>query len=342
MRYLRQETLIGPEAQQRLRGAHVAVIGAGGLGSPVLLYLAGAGIGRITVIDADVVEQSNLHRQVIHQDQNVGQAKAQSARDAMLALNPTVAVDVVNDRLTWDNAMSLLAGADIIVDGTDNFDTRHIASHAAARLGVPHVWGSILGHEAQVSVFWAGHGPVYEDVFATPPPVGAVPSCAQSGVLGPVVGIAGTTMAMEVLKIVTGLGTTLLGTIGYYDGLAGTWEYIPLVADPSVTERVRAGEPPRQHNVEQVDTIPDGATLIDVREPEELRATIDGAISLPLSQIRSGAVPPSLPEGRPVVVYCATGVRSIEAVELLRERGLSQLTSLRGGFEKWLEVHGSR
>ncbi len=160
-RYARQVALAGPEAQEKLAAAHAAVVGAGGLGSPALLYLAAAGIGRITVIDGDTVELSNLHRQVIHSTPGVGAPKAASARDRMRDLNPEVRVEAVGKRLTWDNALDVLAGADVILDGSDNFDTRHVASHAAARLGIPHVWGSILGWEAQLSVFWAGRGPVY-------------------------------------------------------------------------------------------------------------------------------------------------------------------------------------
>lgn len=344
-RYRRQVSLIGTTNQQKLVDAHIAVIGAGGLGSPALLYLAGAGIGRITLIDDDVVDQSNLHRQVIHREDSVGVPKAESAAAQMAALNPSVSVTVVRERLTWPNAVSLLQGVDVLLDGTDNFDTRHVVSFAAARLGIPHVWGSILGHEAQMSVFWAGHGPIYEDLFPAPPGVGVVPNCAQAGVLGPVVGVVGSAMAMETLKLVTGIGTPLIGRLGYFDSLTGMWEYVPVTGSEAVLERVLAEDPPRQAQVvvDEVDEVPAGATLIDVREPHEHAAfAVDGAVNVPLAEILSAdGVPEVVARGvdkpYPVVLYCAGGVRSAQAVAALEERGVSGLSSLRGGIDRWLE-----
>ena len=243
-RYRRQLTLagFGRAGQEALAGAHVAVLGAGGLGSPALLYLAGAGVGRITVIDDDVVDLSNLHRQVIHATARIGEPKADSARAAMLALNPDIEVRAVRERLTPANAAEVLGDAAVLLDGADNFAARHTASWACARAGIPHVWGSILGFEAQMSVFAATRGPVYEDLFPAPPAPGSVPSCAQAGVLGPVVGQVGSAMAMEALKVVTGGGEVLCGTLGYLDSLVGRWEYVPLVGDPEVARRVAAGE----------------------------------------------------------------------------------------------------
>lgn len=243
-RYRRQLTLagFGRAGQEALAGAHVAVLGAGGLGSPALLYLAGAGVGRITVIDDDVVDLSNLHRQVIHATARIGEPKADSARAAMLALNPDIEVRAVRARLTPANATEVLDDAAVLLDGADNFAARHTASWACARAGIPHVWGSILGFEAQMSVFDATRGPVYEDLFPAPPAPGSVPSCAQAGVLGPVVGQVGSAMAMEALKVVTGVGEPLCGTLGYLDSLVGRWEYVPLVGDPEVARRVAAGE----------------------------------------------------------------------------------------------------
>ena len=243
-RYARQTALIGPAAQARIRAARIAVVGAGGLGSPALLYLAGAGVGHITLIDDDFLDLSNLHRQIIHSSADEGRPKVDSAVERLAGLNPDVEVTAVRERLTWSNAVNLLEGADVVLDGSDNFATRHVVSHACARLGVPHVWGSILGFEAQMSVFWAGRGPVYEDLYPAPPPPGSVPSCAQAGVLGPLVGVVGSAMAGEALKLVTGLGEPLVGRLGYYDSLAGTWEYLPLIADPAVTERVLVSDPP--------------------------------------------------------------------------------------------------
>ncbi|MDK8305959.1 MULTISPECIES: ThiF family adenylyltransferase [Corynebacterium] len=330
-RYLRQTTLIGDAAQAQLREAHVAVIGAGGLGSPALLYLAAAGIGRISLFDDDRVDLSNLHRQVIHTTDRVGEPKVDSAIEALAALNPDTQITPVKQRLTWDTALEQLAATDVILDGSDNFATRHVASHAAARLGIPHIWGSILGFEAQMSVFWAGHGPVYEDLFPAPPPPGSVPSCSQAGVLGPLVGVVGSAMAMEAMKYLTGQGTPLVGKLGYYDSLAGTWEYIPLAPDPAVTARVLAEDPPQ--GPAEVEELTQGATLIDVREPHEF-ATIHlpNAINVPLGEILNGYTPPELENGG--VLICASGVRSAQAVAALNARGIRGVASLRGGMER--------
>ena len=328
-RYLRQETLIG-DRQQLLADAHVAVVGAGGLGSPVLLYLAGAGVGRITVIDDDIIETSNLHRQVIHTDERVGHSKAASARESMLALNPEVRVDIITQRLTWPRALSVLDGADVVLDGADNFPTRHVVSAACAHLGIPHVWASILGFDAQLSVFHADHGPVYDDLFPTPPPPGSVPNCAQAGVLGPVVGVVGSAMAAEALKLLTGLGEPLIGTLGYYSSLTGRWEYIPVTGRPETVARLRVEGPP-VNVVPEVTGIPADAVLLDVREPHEtVHGTIPGAVCIPLGEVLAGApVPPG-----ELVVYCAAGVRSAQAVQALLARGVPAV-SLRGGYQGW-------
>lgn len=347
-RYRRQIMLseVGQVGQQKLLDARVAVIGAGGLGSPALLYLAGAGVGHVLIIDNDVVDLSNLHRQVIHTSAGVGLPKAESAREAMLALNPSMSVSVAVDRLTWSNALSLLEGYDLILDGSDNFDTRHIASWAAASLGVPHIWASILGFDAQLTVFHADHGPIYEDLFPTPPPAGSVPSCSQAGVLGPVVGVVGSSMAMEALKLITGVGRPLVGRLGYYSSMDGTWEYIPVVGDPAVVEAVRATQVPdgpvsgigEVLEVPRISTVPSGMPLIDVREPHEFAAyAIPGAVNVPLSAIRAGAVPDAVVAGEEVLVYCAAGVRSAQAVAILQEAGYGGMTSLDGGIERWLD-----
>ena len=328
-RYLRQETLIG-DRQQLLADAHVAVVGAGGLGSPALLYLAGAGVGRITVIDDDIIETSNLHRQVIHTDERVGHSKAASARESMLALNPEVRVDIITQRLTWPRALSVLDGADVVLDGADNFPTRHVVSAACAHLGIPHVWASILGFDAQLSVFHADHGPVYDDLFPTPPPPGSVPNCAQAGVLGPVVGVVGSALAVEALKLLTGLGEPLIGTLGYYSSLTGRWEYIPVTGAPETVARLRAEGPP-VNVVPEVTEIPADAVLLDVREPHETaHGTIPGAVCIPLGEVLAGSpVPPG-----ELVVYCAAGVRSAQAVQALLTRGVPAV-SLRGGYQGW-------
>ncbi|WP_300938908.1 ThiF family adenylyltransferase, partial [Corynebacterium stationis] len=207
-RYRRQLSLagFGKDAQAKLRDSHVAVIGAGGLGSPALLYLAGAGVGKITIFDSDTVDVSNLHRQVIHTTDKIGVNKAESARQQMVALNPEITVEVVSQRLDENNILGHLRGADVVLDGTDNFATRYNASWACAILGIPHVWASILGFDAQLTVFYADNGPIYEDLFPIPPAPGSVPSCSQAGVLGPTVGIVGSSMALEAMKLITGVG----------------------------------------------------------------------------------------------------------------------------------------
>lgn len=348
-RYRRQINLggFGREGQARLINAHVAVIGAGGLGSPALLYLAGAGVGKITVIDDDSVDLSNLHRQVIHTTDAVGEPKAASARREMLALNPTIEVNTFTERLIWENALPVLKGADVVLDGADNFATRHIASAACARLGIPHVWASILGFEAQLSVFWAGHGPVYEDLFPTPPPAGSVPSCSQAGVLGPLVGVMGSTMAMEALKLVTGIGQPLVGKLGYFSSLTGEWEYIPVVGNPATAQRLREGGPVSEaavaplSQVPEVTEIPETAVLIDVRERyEHDNFAIPGAVNVPLAEITENGVVPaeiSTAGDRPVVVYCAGGVRSATAVRALQDGGITGPVSLDGGIDAWLD-----
>ncbi|MGP5928410.1 ThiF family adenylyltransferase [Corynebacterium glyciniphilum] len=355
-RYQRQITLagFGLDAQQTLADAHVAVLGAGGLGSPALLYLAAAGVGEITVIDDDLVSTSNLHRQVIHTDAAVGSSKTESACREMLARNPDVTVHVVSSRLTADNAVALLRGADVVLDGTDNFAARYACSHACAVLGIPQVWASILGFDGQLSVFGMPAGPVYEDVFPTPPPAGAVPSCSAAGVLGPVVGVVGTAMALEAVKVVTGVGSPLCGEIGYFDGLSGRWEYIPVAADPAVADRIRQAPTPVAEELavepsdESAPMVPslEDAVLLDVREPEEYATVhIPGAVNVPLSRLR-GAVAgiadtarladEATTSGRPLVVYCAAGTRSAQAVEILADAGITGV-DYPGGINAWLE-----
>lgn len=350
-RYRRQVSLpgFGAHGQEALLNAHIAVIGAGGLGSPALLYLAGAGVGTITLIDDDTVDVSNLQRQIIHPMASVGTPKADSAAAQVAALNPNVEMRLIRERLTWDNALAVLDGTDVVLDGTDNFDTRHVASTACARLGIPHVWASILGFEAQMSVFHAGEGPIYEDLFPTPPAPGVVPNCAQAGVLGPIVGVVGSAMAMEAIKLVTGVGKPLIGTLGYFDSLTGMWEYIPVSGDPAVAEKVRTTAPARQAPspadelpaVPETEAVPADAVLIDVRDPHEHTAfALDGSVNIPLGQILNA---PTLPTeissaSGPVVVYCAGGIRSAQAVAKLQELGAEHPVSLRGGIDAWLEA----
>ncbi|MDY3049109.1 MAG: ThiF family adenylyltransferase [Rothia sp. (in: high G+C Gram-positive bacteria)] len=374
--YSRQMILpeMGQAGQEKLNTATVAVIGAGGLGSPALLYLAGAGVGHILVIDDDAVEISNLHRQVIHSYARLGASKADSAAQTLRELNPLIRVEAVKERLTDANAAELLAGVDVLVDGSDNFPTRYTASRAAAALGIPHVWGAILGFDAQMSVFWAGRGPVYEDLYPSEPAPGTVPNCATAGVIGALAGLVGTAMALETIKLLTGIGQPLMGEVGYYSGLTGRWEYIPLLAsnppatpalpasDPTHSRRADSWEPagsePDQYGLEitwaDLASSPyfEGVPLIDVREPQEHAAlAVPGSFNLPLSLIRQAAADPArkadlealLPEqqGR-YALYCAAGVRSLEALKLLTSAGYRDLYSLEGGIGAWLEAETPR
>ena len=357
-RYRRQLSLagFGKDAQAKLRDSHVAVIGAGGLGSPALLYLAGAGVGKITIFDSDTVDVSNLHRQVIHTTDKIGVNKAESARQQMVALNPEITVEVVSQRLDENNILGHLRGADAVLDGTDNFATRYNASWACAILGIPHVWASILGFDAQLTVFYADNGPIYEDLFPIPPAPGSVPSCSQAGVLGPTVGIVGSAMALEAMKLITGVGTPLIGKIAYFTALEGTWEYIPLVGNPEVTERVRTTGPTQGAEafeeplvdkavptVAEVDEIPDNALIIDVRNPDEVEMfAIPGSVKFPLPRIVDGETPEEIASAQakslPVVIHCAGGIRSARAVEILNQRGFTEgIYSLRGGIDAWLD-----
>lgn len=331
IRYARQEALWGDKGQQKLADSHVAVIGAGGLGAPALLYLAGAGVGRISLFDDDVVSPSNLHRQVIHTTASIGTAKTESAAAAVRALNPEVEL-ICHGRLESATALEQLRGCDVILDGTDNFDARYLCSWAAHSLGIPHIWASILGFDAQMSVFWSGKGPVYEDVFPTAPAPGEVPSCSQAGVLGPIVGTVGSAMALEALKIITGVGTPLIGTLGYFEALSGTWEYIPI--------RPTGAQPTQPADAPEVREIPAHAPLIDVRtDAERARAAIPHSTHLSLDRILAGE-DPDIGQGDAAVIYCASGIRSAQAVHALRGRGYERVVSLRGGINAWLEQHG--
>lgn len=358
---------VGTKGQEKLKNATVAAIGAGGLGAPALLYLAGAGVGRIIIIDDDRVETTNLHRQVIHTYSRVGNLKAESAAEALRALNPAITVETRLERLTDANADELLGEADVVIDGSDNFPTRYTASRACGRLGIPHVWGAILGFDAQMSVFWAGHGPVYEDLYPHEPAPGSVPNCATAGVIGALAGVVGTAMALETTKLIMDVGTPLIGKVGYYSGLEGTWDYIPLVAQKRKSIQRGEARPSAATAVQKAETpMPDNAAdhremsweaysrlektrptlLLDVREEHEHAAlAVPGSLFLPLSKIRilaqSGELATELEHLIPsdtetVGIYCAAGVRSLEALEHFEENGFEKGVSLTGGISEWL------
>lgn len=351
-RYSRQVILpgVGVEGQAGLAAASVLVLGAGGLGSPVLAYLAAAGVGTIGIVDDDRVEESNLHRQVIHGVADIGRLKVDSAADAIARLDPAVVVERHPVRLGAGNALELFAAYDVIVDGTDNFATRYLASDACEILRKPCVWGSILRFDGQVTVFWAGRGPTYRDLFPTPLDPALVPSCAEAGVFGVLCASIGAAMGTEVVKLVTGVGRSLVGRLLVYDALEASWGEIPVRADPSrmpVTELVEVVEevceaalPGEVGPVELAQLLAGGAvTVVDVREPwERAIVSIPGSVSVPLAELLAGA---SLPAG-PLVVYCKSGARSAQALAYLTERGVDAdhgpggVRNLTGGVLAWV------
>ncbi|MFC4554579.1 molybdopterin-synthase adenylyltransferase MoeB [Georgenia faecalis] len=350
---------LGEVGQRRLLAARVLVVGAGGLGSPALLYLAAAGVGRLGIVDDDDVDASNLQRQVIHGAADVGRAKVDSAADRLAALNPDVEVVRHRVRLAAGNAAAIVAGYDLVLDGTDNFATRYLVDDTCAALGVPLVWGSILRFDAQVSVFWSrpsgGAAPVtLRDLFPAPPPPGTTPSCAQAGVLGALCGQVGALMATEAVKLLTGTGEPLLGRVAVLDALAARWSEVPL--RPGGRRRERTDEAPAEPAA--VPTLSatalaarlaarergaDAVVLLDVREAAERTiAVIPGAVHVPLAAVladpagvaRELDAAPDNGTAADVVVHCRSGERSTLAARALAAAGVPAL-SLSGGILAW-------
>ncbi|OSC22741.1 adenylyltransferase/sulfurtransferase MoeZ [Mycobacterium vulneris] len=354
---------LGPDGQKRLKNARVLVIGAGGLGAPTLLYLAAAGVGTIGIVDFDVVDESNLQRQIIHGVADVGRSKAQSARDSIAAINPLVDVRLHEFRLDSTNAVELFGHYDLIVDGTDNFATRYLVNDSAVLAKKPYVWGSIYRFEGQVSVCWedapAGRGLNYRDLYPEPPPAGSVPSCAEGGVLGVVCASIASVMSTEVIKLITGIGDSLLGRLMIYDALEMTYRTIAIRRDPSDASRPKITElvdyeqlcgvapaPAVHDDVSAItprelrDWLDSGKklALIDVREPVEFDIVhIDGAQLIPQSLINSGEGLAKLPQDRLPVLYCKTGVRSAQALAVLRKAGFADAVHLQGGIVAWAQ-----
>ena len=364
LRYSRH--LILPEVtidgQRKLRNGSVLLIGAGGLGSPAALYLTAAGVGRIGIVDFDVVDETNLQRQVLHDSTWVGKPKLESARARIEALNPHVELETYQVALTRDNALELFERYDVIVDGTDNFETRYLTNDASYLTKKPNVYGSIYRFEGQASVFWPDRGPCYRCLFPEPPPPGLVPSCAEGGVLGVLPGVIGGIQATEALKILMGIGEPLVGRLLLYDALQMTFEELKLRRDPhcplcgdsaTITELVDyqafcgLGRGAEEGSIERpADVTPvelkqrldsgEALHLIDVREPYEAKIChIDGAQLLPL-----GALPKRLEElerDDTYVIHCRSGVRSAEAVDVLTQAGFSDVHNLRGGILAWAQ-----
>lgn len=358
-RYARQMSLpeFGVKGQRQLANSRVLVIGAGGLGSPTLLYLAAAGVGTLGVVDDDVVEISNLHRQVIHDHSAVGEPKTASAARRIRAVNPNTTVIEHQERLVAATAADIVAGYDLIVDGCDNFPTRYLVNDVAVLSGIPVVWASISRFEGQVSVWWAGRGPCYRCVFPHLPPPGAVPSCAVGGVLGMLPGVIGAIQSAETVKVLTGMGRPLIGRILLHDALGASWDTIrvrprasctvcgpnaaPIVLKDEDYPREGSTAPDDARRVPEMDAETlarllngDEVLLLDVREPSErLTGLIPGSQAWPLGLLLEGRLPERV--DRPVVAYCASGIRSARAVAALTQAGVSRAHSLAGGIDAW-------
>jgi adenylyltransferase/sulfurtransferase len=353
---------VGLEGQRKLKAASVLVIGTGGLGSPVAMYLAAAGVGRIGLVDYDVVDFSNLQRQVIHGTSALGTQKVESARQRVLDINPNITVDVYNEPFTSENAMRIAQDYDILIDGTDNFPTRYLVNDVSVLLGKANVYGSIFRFEGQVSVFDARQGPCYRCLFPEPPPPGLVPSCAEGGVLGVLPGTVGTLQATEALKLLLGIGEPLIGRLMLYNALDMSFEYVKLRknpkckvcgSEPEVTELIDyeafCGVPGHDHEegevgggwditaselAERLNKDGKHIKLIDVREPHELQISrIEGASLIPLGQF--AARMSELDSADEIVLFCKSGTRSARALELLASAGFRKMKNLKGGINAW-------
>jgi adenylyltransferase/sulfurtransferase len=352
---------VGMDGQKRLKAASVLLIGAGGLGSPLGLYLAAAGVGRIGLVDFDVVDFSNLQRQVLHGTPDVGRPKLQSARDRLRAINPDVRLDLYETRLSSANALQLFEPYDIIIDGTDNFPTRYLVNDACVLLKKPNVYGSIFRFDGQASVFYPGKGPCYRCLYPEPPPPGEVPSCAEGGVLGILPGLIGCIQATEAVKLILGKGETLVGRLVLYDALAMTFREFrvrrnpkcPICGDhPTVTKlidyeqfcgvRGQEATPASMGGETTVEELKarldrgDKVFILDVRNPEEYQiCRIPGSSLLPLPELarRFG----ELDRDREMVVHCKSGMRSQKAIAFLRQQGFTKLSNLQGGILAWAD-----
>jgi len=366
---------VGMEGQRRLKNARVLVVGAGGLGSPALMYLAAAGVGTIGVVDDDVVELSNLQRQVVHGAADVGSLKSESAAQRLASVNPLVHVVRHDLRIDSTNALEIIADYDLVVDGTDNFPTRYLLNDACVLLGKPDVWGSIYRFDGQASIWWAQHGPCYRCVFPEPPPPGLVPSCAEGGVLGVLCAAIGSIQAAEVVKLIVGIGDPLVGRLLVHDALRQSWDDLSVQKNPgcavcgenpTVTRLVdyedfcgmtpaagagiaggsvaaaAGGAVPQISALELADllsggSLPPDLLLVDVRGSNERAiAGIAAAQAIHLDEFRSGAALSQIPFDQPVVILCKTGVRSQEASRILLEAGHPDVRNLAGGVLAWV------
>jgi adenylyltransferase/sulfurtransferase len=362
LRYSRHLILpeVGLDGQRRIKAASVLIVGAGGLGSPLALYLAAAGIGRLGIVDFDEVDESNLQRQILHGTASIGTPKLASAKARLADLNPGVHVDTYETRLTSENALELMRPYDVVVDGTDNFPTRYLVNDACVLLGKPNVYGSIFRFEGQASVFDARKGPCYRCLYPDPPPPGLVPSCAEGGVLGVLPGVIGVIQGIETLKLILGTGESLIGRLLLFDALGMRFRELKLRKDPAcpicgehptVTELIDyeqfCGLTPTEQAMAEAENWEIGPRelaqrmgqaeppmLIDVREPHEFQiAHIEGATLIPLNTLPARLA--ELDSSRDIVLHCHHGTRSMRALEMLHSSGFRKLKNLRGGIDAW-------
>ncbi len=348
--------------QQRLMNAKVLCVGAGGLGSPALMYLAAAGVGTLGIVEFDTVDESNLQRQIIHGQSDIGKSKALSAKEKIAEINPNVNVVVHEVRLDTDNVMEIFAQYDLIVDGTDNFATRYLVNDACVLLKKPYVWGSIYRFDGQASVFWAEYGPCYRCLYPEPPPPGMVPSCAEGGVLGVLCASIGSIQTTEAIKLITGIGEPLIGQLMIYDALEMSYRKIKVRKDPKCP---LCSEKPSQTALlpdyeafcgvlsvaaevavkDSTISVSDLKTkidekenflLIDVREPSEFEIVrIPGSVLIPKQGFLDGSALAGLPQDKPIILHCKSGVRSAECLAILKSAGFADATHVSGGVVAW-------
>ena len=355
---------VGMSGQRRLINAKVLCVGAGGLGSPALMYLAAAGVGTLGIVEFDTVDESNLQRQIIHGQSDIGKSKALSAKEAISEINPYVNVVLHETRLDVDNVMDIFAQYDLIVDGTDNFATRYLVNDAAVLLKKPYVWGSIYRFDGQASVFWAEHGPCYRCLYPEPPPPGMVPSCAEGGVLGVLCASIGSIQTTEAIKLIAGIGEPLIGELIVYDALEMEYRKVKIRKDPACP--ICSVKPSQTALLPDYESfcgmLSDGATeaatgstiavtelkakmdsgekfmLIDVREPGEFEIVrIPGSVLIPKQEFLNGSALEKLPQDVPIILHCKSGIRSAECLAVLKQAGFADATHVSGGVVAWVK-----
>ena len=357
---------VGMDGQKRLKNARVLCIGAGGLGSPALMYLAAAGVGTIGIVEFDVVDESNLQRQIIHGHSDIGRPKAQSAAESVQEINPYVQFNIHELRLDSTNVMDLFSQYDLIVDGTDNFATRYLVNDACVLLNKPYVWGSIYRFDGQASVFWSEHGPCYRCLYPEPPPPGMVPSCAEGGVLGVLCAAIGSIQVNEAIKVLAGIGEPLVGSLMVYDALEMTYRKIKIRKDPdcaicgtnptvtelidyeafcgAVSNEAAAAVVDSTINVKQLSSMLEERkrgerdfVLIDVREPNEFEiVSIPGSVLIPKNEFLMGNALANLPQDKQVVLHCKVGGRSAEVLAVVKGAGFADAIHVGGGVIAWV------